>query len=207
MISRIEGELESIEQGRATLRCGHLSHEILVTASDSERLAEQVGQTISFHTLEYLEAQGQGTSFVPRLLGFSSSRDREFFELFTTVKGIGNRKALRSLQLPLGRIASAIAAGDTALLTSLPEIGRRTAETIIVDLKDRIDEFILEPGQVDEPVGPAAEIKAESIAVLVQLGESRTDARELVERAMAADPELETAEDVVTAAYRIKQLA
>ncbi len=154
MISRIEGELESIEQGRATLRCGHLSHEILVTASDSERLAEQVGQTISFHTLEYLEAQGQGTSFVPRLLGFSSSRDREFFELFTTVKGIGNRKALRSLQLPLGRIASAIAAGDTALLTSLPEIGRRTAETIIVDLKDRIDEFILEPGQVDEPVGP-----------------------------------------------------
>ncbi len=52
---------------------------------------------ITLTTFQYLESQGQGSSVIPRLVGFQSTAEREFFELFTTVKGIGNRRALRAM--------------------------------------------------------------------------------------------------------------
>jgi len=208
MISRVDGQLEAVGEGRALLRQGPTVLEILVPAGDEMRLAGQVGESVSFHTLHYLEGQGQGSSYWPRLIGFASPEERAFFELFTSVKGIGNRKALRSLQLPIGTIAEAISNRDVGLLVTLPEIGRKTAETIVVELKDKMDRFLGATLAV-EPKGPATgpgRLLVEAVAVLVQLGESRPVARQLVDRAIAADPALATADEVVTAALRLREL-
>src|SRR5262245_17157043 len=143
MINRIEGELiEVTPDGRALLRCEHMTYELFVPGADQQRLAAMTGQTVRFHTLYYLESQNQGASYTPRLIGFASPDDRAFFELFTTVKGIGNRKALRALQLPFGAVAAAIADKDIDLLKSLPEIGKRTAETIVAELSGKVDRFV-----------------------------------------------------------------
>ena len=209
MISQIEGELVALtEDGRALLRCDHCTYELMIPGADHQRLASMCGQNIRFHTLYYLENHNQGAAYIPRLIGFSSAQDRAFFELFTTVKGIGNRKALRALQLPFPDIASAIAQRDLDLLKSLPEIGKRTAETIVAELHGKVDRFVeLKPNAPAALNGQGDGLVHDATAVLVQLGEQRLIARQLVERAIAADPELDSAESVVAAAFRLKQLS
>jgi Holliday junction DNA helicase RuvA len=218
MISHLSGTLVAIEDGAAHVRTGELTYEVLVPAADSMALAARIGQPISFHTLHYLEGQGQGASFWPRLIGFQAPADRAFFELFTTVKGIGNRKALRALQLPFGQVAEAIAARDHALLQSLPEIGKRTAETICVELKGKVDPFVRGIGApaagaagksaaARGPITAGSKLMAaarDAVEVLVQLGHSKPAAREMVERVIARDdaPKDVTAESIVELALR-----
>ena len=109
MISRIAGTLVDVAEGTAEIECDGVWYRLFVPACDVQSLSVVVDDRVLFHTLHYLEAQGQGNTFLPRLIGFSSPEDRAFFELFTTVKGLGNRKALRALQLPFPRVAGAIA--------------------------------------------------------------------------------------------------
>ena len=212
MISRIEGRLVAIDRGRAHVQCGDLTYEVLVCAADQQRLAASIDETVNFHTLHYLEGQGQGTSFVPRLIGFDSETDRAFFELFTTVKGMGNRKALRALALPFGAIAEAIAARDVDVLKSLPEVGKRTAQTIVTELHEKVDRFVeLKPAPGGASASTAEEAARsglihDAVAVLTQLGEPQLQARQLAERALAADPTMDSPEDLVAAAYRLKEL-
>ena len=128
-----------------------------------------------------------------------------------------NRKALRALQLPCGTVAGAIAEKDVDLLKSLPEIGKRTAETIVAELSGKIDRFIeLKPtgakrDSANSAGGAANDARTElirdAVAVLVQLGEQKLIARQLVDRALAADKTLNTADQLMAAALRLKQLA
>ena len=221
MISRIEGVLEDVVEGVAEVRVGEgLVHELLVPACDAGELLTQQGRRVSFFTLHYLESQGQGSHFVPRLIGFSSREQRAFFELLTTVKGIGNRKALGAMQVSHGRMAEAIAAGDAKFLSTLPEIGKRTAESTIVELKGKLDPFLKDPSAtrralekgavaaaaavgaamaLAQPSGPAADAED----VLVALGEQRSQARQRIERVLAAaGVEALGADEIVTRALR-----
>jgi Holliday junction DNA helicase RuvA len=182
-------------------------------------LAARIGQPVRFHTLHYLEGQGQGSSFWPRLIGFQHASDRAFFELFTTVKGIGNRKALRALQLPFGRVATAIAERDHALLQSLPEIGKRTAEAICVELKGKVDPFVKGGGPAagSAPAGGKGAARGpitaegkllaaarDAVEVLAQLDHPKTIARDMVERVMAREdlPKDPTPDAIVELALR-----
>jgi Holliday junction DNA helicase RuvA len=218
MIARLEGELVAVAGGRALVRCGPLTYEVLIPACDEPALAAQIGTTARFQTFHYLESHGQGSSFTPRLIGFTDARDRAFFELFTTVKGMGNRKALRAIALPVPVIAEAIATKDLVLLKSLPEVGRRTAETIVAELHGKVDRFIefkpVAPARAGGPAGAADAIGSppgaggrrveveDAVAMLVQLGESSPEARLLIERIVRVDPGLATAGELVSAALR-----
>ena len=204
MISKITGTLDSVDQGRAMLTCGHVTYELLITAVDTQRLQAQQGEEIEFHTLHYLEAQSQGSSFVPRLVGFAAASDRSFFELFTTVKGVGTRRALRSLVVPVDQIAAAIAEKDIKFLITLPEIGKRTAESIVAELHGRVDVHLPEPNTTDKGAQVAAR---DAITMLCQLGESRPQARRLVAAALEDDPSLDSADRLVAAACQIKEHA
>lgn len=205
MIAHVEGILTLARGGRAHLVCGPVTLECLVATSDEERLAGQVGKRVALHTMLYLEGAGGGTSFAPRMIGFLDAEDRAFFELFTTVKGMGNKKALRALALPFGAVARAIADKDIDLLRSLPEIGKRTAETIVAELHGKVDQHIeLKPAEPGSTGGEESSLVNDVTSVLVQLGESRLDARSLIEKAIAANPELDTAESLIEAVYQIK---
>ncbi len=193
MICRITGVLEGVDGLALAVAptVGGVVYEVLAPAFLAERLRPQIGKSITLATVQYLESQGQGTSFVPRLVGFQAPRERAFFELFTTVKGIGNKKALRAMVMEPGVIARAIVARDAKALTQLPEIGKRMAETVIAELHGKVDSFLTD-GEVRE-LNAAAEGKPvpgqlepmveEAIAALVALGETRGDAEQMVTRA------------------------
>ena len=211
MIASIEGELLSAEDGVALLQVGALAYEVLVPAADVTALAGQRGATVRFVTLHYLEGQGQGSSFWPRLIGFRSAEDRDFFELFTTVKGIGVRKALRALQRPFAEVAAAIARRDEKALTALPEIGRKMAESIVVELKDKVARFTatatggMPTATVAATMAPAlAGAAGDAVIVLVQLGEARPQAERLVERALQVEGSQAAPEVLVAAALRMR---
>lgn len=146
MITRIEGTLERIGEDRALLAVGAVGYEVSIPAADVPRLQQRVGEVVVLHTLHYLESQGQGSSFWPRLIGFQTEADREFFELITSVKGIGVRRALRALTIPFPRVAEAIVRKDLGTLVALPEIGRKTAETMVLELRDKVERHAMRGG-------------------------------------------------------------
>jgi len=203
MIARITGRLESIADGAAVIDAGAgLWYEVMVPSCDVERLSRRAGQEVVLHTIHYLEGDpGRGMQ-QPRLIGFLNEADRGFFRLFTTVKGIGARRALRALVRSPGEVAAAIANKDAKFLVALPEIGKRTAEQIIAELSGRVDEFAGE--LAGEPAADLSEAAAEALAVLVQLGERRADALALIQRVLAVAPDLAGPEPIIQQVYRLK---
>ena len=203
MIAKVTGRLEHVAEGSALVDVGGgVSYEVLVAAADVERLSRRCGQEVALHTIHYIEGDLSRGAAVPRLIGFLSESDRDFFRIFTTVKGIGARKALRALIRPAGEVAAAVSAKDVKYLKALPEIGPRTAERIVAELHGKLDEFAGEAAAIGEVELPEA--GAEAVAVLVQLGERRADATALVERVLAVASNLEAPEEIIQHAYRLK---
>lgn len=208
MINRLAGMLEGIEGLEATVKPDGMGiwYQVLVPAYEAQRLRERVGKPITLYTIEYLEGQGVGSSFIPRILGFTSPQDRRFFELLTTVDGFGNKKALRAMAQDPAQIARAILSADAAWLTKLPEVGKKSAEKVILELKTKVDAFLTaeEVKGLDRsaagqpaPTGPVEE----AIAAIVQLGEDRPDAERMVRNAMARNKALKTTDQLIAAAY------
>jgi len=202
VITRIRGELVELTERSALLLVEAITYELFVPAANVPELLSKIGQPIEFFTLHYLEGQSQGSSFLPRLIGFSSERERAFFELFTTVKGIGNRKALRALVRPFAETATAIANRDTKSLTEMPEIGKRSAETIIAELHGKVDVFVGEIASTIEVTMPP--FSEDAILMLVQLGETKRDAKRLVQLAFGTKPEINTADQLVQISFQLK---
>ena len=202
MITRIRGELVELTERSALLLVEAITYELFVPAANVPELLRKIGQPIEFFTLHYFEGQSQGSSFLPRLIGFSSERERAFFELFTTVKGIGNRKALRALVRPFAETATAIANRDTKALTEMPEIGKRSAETIIAELHGKVDVFVGEIASTIEVTMPP--FSEDAILMLVQLGETKRDAKRLVQLAFGTNPEINTADQLVQISFQLK---
>ena len=202
MITRIRGELAELTEQSALIHVEAVTYELLVPAADVPALLTKIGMPVEFFTLHYFEGQSQGSSFIPRLIGFSSEQDRAFFELFTTVKGIGNRKALRALVRPFMETAAAIANRDSTALISMPEIGKRSAETIIAELHGKVDVFTLELTSTIEATMPAC--CEDAILMLVQLGETKRDAKQLVQRAFEIDSEITSADQLVQSSFQLK---
>jgi len=186
------------------------------------RLQEQVGQRVSLLTLHFVESQNQGATLLPRLAGFLSQRDRDFFELFTTCKGVGNKRALRAMSMEPAVIAMAIADRDIAQLQLLPEIGKRMAETIIATLHGKVDRFLAPPPgspaggtrgqsgtQAGGPPGSGSAggvtLARQALEVLIQLGEQRSTASIWIDQALR-DPQDRPADvqALIARVYRIK---
>ncbi len=222
MIAKLTGVLEDMAEGALLVRLeGGLTYEVLTPAYTAARLGASIGKPITLHTLYYLQSENQGNSFVPRLAGFLTAEDKAFFQLLTTVKGIGNRKALRAMALATSQIAAAIADRDAALLKSLPEVGRRTADTIIAELSGKVDAF-LQPATIrvtattGEDVASANDstlqgddagtrsLARETVEVLVQLGENRLQAMRWVEEALAGKDRPTQVQMLLTKVYQRK---
>jgi Holliday junction DNA helicase RuvA len=208
MISRMTGRLERLCEGVALIDLGAgFCYEVHVPACDVERLGHLSGQDVTLHTIHYLEGDPARGNLLPRLVGFLSETDREFFRVFITVKGIGIRKALRALARPMNEIAAAIVAKDVRALKDLPEIGPRMAERLATELADKVAAYA---GQAMPAAGAAgaaekmSEAAREAVTVLVQLGERRNDAVALVDRVLAVAPEASSTEAIIQAVYRLK---
>src|SRR5438874_7655170 len=191
MISALTGELRRVEDDRVHLQSGPILCELLVPAADVTELQASLGETLTFHTIFYLAGDPTRGGVEPTLIGFLRAADRAFFQLFTTVKGIGPRTALRALHVPIGEIAHAIESKDARFLVQLNGIGKRTAELIIAELSGKMKDFAVEYATSHGPaIGRKSTLEEDAIEALMALGERRHDAERLLERARQSNPAL-----------------
>jgi Holliday junction DNA helicase RuvA len=209
MIASLTGSLQHVDDDRIHLQVGPILYELLVPAADLNLLQAGVGEEMTFHTLLYLQGDANGGNLEPRLIGFLRREDKKFFEKFITVKGIGPKKALKALALPVGEIAHAIESKDARFLVELPEIGKRTAETIIAELSGKVKEFasaVPETSAMSLAGGRRTPIEEDAIQALIALGERRLDAEHLLERAKQLAPNSKTTNDLLREMLRMRTM-
>jgi holliday junction DNA helicase RuvA len=213
LISEITGEVlyDRIRRHSLLLRVDSVCYEVLVPSGIASRLRTtdntERKNPVTFYTIYYIDGAVGGGHLTPKLVGFLDPLDREFFEAFTTVPGVGFTRALKCLVRPMNEIALAIERGDTAFLEELPFVGAKTAERIVTELRGKMTKFALarslEPLSVEkESVG---ELKEEVLAVLEQLEYSRPEARRMVEEIFARHKGIRSTEDFLRLVFEKRQ--
>lgn len=209
MITKLTGVLTTLHDERARVQAGPLEYELLISEVGRRALAARLGQEVTLHTSHYLEAGAMQSRIVPRLIGFATEAELEFFELFCTVEKIGVKKALKAMARPIREIAEAIQRQDEKYVAKLPGLGAATAEKVVVGLKKKVAKFCLmraDSGGAEPAALPSHEelIVSEAREGLVNIGLSPSEARELVDRALAKGKKFETVEELLYAAYEAR---
>lgn len=203
MISRIKGIFETILDDHSVLvAVSGISYQILLPAITMKEVQENYhpGDSIMFTTIFEIETTQGFNNIAPRLVGFFSERDRKFFIKLVKVRDFGTKRAIRSLIVPFDQVASAIERADVDFLVTLPEIGRRSAEKIIAELKGKMTEFLSEDDAsadvfTDESELP--EYKREALLALQQMGYKRQEAHRMINNAMKRDPDISDSADLL----------
>lgn len=205
MIARIEGKLVTLDSDSALVQVGAVGYEVMLPSYCVSALSESIGTDIVLCTMEYFEGTPGRGNLIPRIVGFLNAGERDFFTKYTSVKGIGVKKGLRSLSVPIATIAAAIENGDDKMLLSLPGVGKRMAQHIIAELCGKLQSFA---AGAEVPGRREAEFKAfqaEALEILIAWGEKRNEVMELIELACKRHPDVKTAEELVPLVYRVKQ--
>ncbi len=206
MITNISGTLTQLAEDRATLQVGPLAYEVLIPDFVRRQLQANMGQEISLHTIFYLDGNPTQGRLSPCLVGFLNQVEREFFELFCSVDGVGAKKALRAMVRPVKDVATLIENQDVKGLSGLPGVGPATGERIIAKLRRKMPKFAL---LVTAESTPAEEgqrdIIEQTYLVLCNLGHSETDARRLLDSAVENGSDYQDVESLLQVVYQSSQ--
>ena len=203
MITKITGKLLAVEGDTATLQIDSFEYEVLIPDFNRRQLQTRIGQSVSLHTLHYLEGNAaHGGRLTPRLVGFLREVEREFFEMICSVDGVGVRKALRAMVRPVQDVAVLIEEQDAKALSALPGVGPATAERIIAKLRRKMPKFALLVG-LNEPQASDVEpnVVEDTFRALCSLGHSESDARRLIDTALGKKGRFKDVESLLRAIY------
>ena len=175
-----------VDREYLTLEIEAMHYEILISEMVRRQLSGSTGKESSLFTVHYLEGNPMQGRMKPRLVGFLTEAEREFFDLFCSVDGVGFRKALRAVVRPVREIARAIEDQDVKTLSTLPGIGEATSERIIAKLRRKVPKFAL---MVDHKI-PEKEVHADRTIVedvyqaLLSVGNTPESAKRMVDDAL-----------------------
>ena len=205
MIARINGKIVEKGANYLIVDVNGICYEVFLPAAVSERIDENVTKDGMISLITYHYLQVEPSKSVPMLIGFFNEIEKEFFEIFITVSGIGPRAALKALNKPISLIAQAIDAADIDFLKSLPGIGEQRAREIIAKLQTKIGKFGLIRDQgLEIKEQKIKNIEQEAMAVLMQLQYNKSEAQEMIKKALARQPQLQTTEELLNEVYRQK---
>jgi Holliday junction DNA helicase RuvA len=203
LITRITGLLALLAESELTLRVGAFEYEVLIPDFTRRQLQERIGEEVSLHTIEYLEGNPMQGRMTPRLIGFLSEVEREFFELFCSVDGVGVKKALRAMVRPVREVAMAIEEQDDKALAGLPGIGPAMSERIIAKLRRKVPKFaLLVAADTTRQADVETDVVRETYDVLRSLGHTESDSRRLIDAALAKKKKYKTVEELIQAIYQ-----
>lgn len=212
MITKIAGKVNRVLDEELRLQVGPLEYQVLVPEFVRRSLQHKVGEEIVLHTTEYLEGNPVQGRMVPRLIGFSSEAELEFFDLFCTVDKVGVRKAMKALVRPIREIADAIQRQDPKWLTTLPGVGPSTAEQIVATLRRKVTKFALMAPHTSEgaaaPAAPQAVVDGnvleDAYQALLSVGHGPQEARERLDKVLAGGKKFANVEEILLAIYQQK---
>ncbi len=203
MITKITGKLVRLQDDRLTLQIDAFEHEVLIPEFSRRQLQSEMNKEISLHTIQYLEGNPMQGRLTPRLIGFLTEAEREFFELFCSVDGVGARKALRAMIRPVREVAAAIEDKDGKVLSSMPGIGPATADRIIAKLRRKVPKFALMVAREEKgDAGAEPDVVSDTFEVLLTLGHSESDARHLLDTALDTKKKFKDTQALLEAIYQ-----
>ena len=208
MIVTIAGTLVRVSETAVTIEAAPFEYEVLVADYTRRMLQNSIGQKTRLHTLDYIEGNAQGGRLTPRLIGFMTEPERQFFDLFCSVDGVGVKKALRAMVRPVKELAVLIEEQDAKGLSALPGVGPATSERVIAKLRRKMPRFALmveRQAVTSENAGKgtaASAVISETFDALITLGHSEADARKLIDETMAGGKKFKDTESLLTAIYQ-----
>ena len=202
MITKLTGKIVRVDGDALNMAIDAFEYQVLIPEFVRCQLQNRLGETIGLHTVEYLEGNPTQGRLVPRLVGFLNEVEREFFELFCSVDGVGVRKALRAMVQPVADVATSIENQDVKALAALPGIGPATAERVIAKLRRKVPKFALLVTRqvVDEALAPR-NVVDQTFDVLRSLGHSESDAKRLLESVLGSKKKFKDVQSLLQAIY------
>jgi Holliday junction DNA helicase RuvA len=202
LITRIKGNLAQVDDDAATIVAGAFDYQVLIPDFVRRQLQQRLGTDVSLHTVHYLEGTAAHGRLTPRLVGFLSEVEREFFEMFCSVDGIGVRKALRAMVRPVRDVAALIADQDAKGLAALPGIGPAMAERVIAKLRRKMCKFALIAAREDVGTDQVEhDVVQDTFLLLTQLGHGESEARRLLDETLATKQRFKDVDSLLHAVY------
>ncbi len=206
MITKISGKLVALDDDAATLSIPPMEYEVLIAEFTRRHLQSQLKKEVVLHTIHYMDGNvTSGGRLTPRLVGFLSTAERDFFELFCSVDGVGVKKALRAMTQPVQDTAIMIEQQDAKGLSGLPGVGPATAERIIAKLRRNMPKFALLVRR-ETPSGEKIKdgVVEDTYQALLALGHNESDARQLIEQALASGDKFKDVEAMIQGIHKKK---
>lgn len=196
MIAYLKGELAWKGQDRCVIDVGGVGYEVEISAQTLDKLpaAESELKLLIYHHI---------TDNDQRLFGFVSDKEKNLFERLITVKGIGPKLALTILSgLPAKALIEAIVMQDTSSLSSISGIGKKTAERMVLELKDKL--FDESQPSVVTGSSHSRSKREEAASALEALGFSKRDSGRVVNQITGKDPDASISDIVKQALSELK---
>ncbi len=188
MIAHLRGKLLSKRPNRVVIEAGGVGYEVFIPVSTFYDLGE-VATEVSLQIYSYVRQE----SF--SLYGFRTEREKNLFEKLLSVSGIGPKLAVTILSgLEVEVLIPAIRNGEVATLVHVPGVGRKTAERLVLELKDKLADVVPESvGRQQAPVAKPETVEDEVLSALINLGYARPAAENALSdvRAQGADGDFE----------------
>lgn len=190
MITFLEGKLEDKQPTRIVLNVGGVGYEVFIPLSSYDRLPVP-GAACRILTYHHVREDAH------ILFGFISAGERRMFELLLGISGIGPKIALSALSgLSVRELKAAVVENDIKRLNSISGIGRKTAERMIIELRDKLSQGeAMEALTGSEEPGPKDLRMRDAVLALISLGYKQSDAQKMVRDVLAtvgADTEVES---------------
>ena len=200
MIGRLTGLLAAKRAPQILVDCNGVGYEADVSMTTYYQLPE-VGETVSVWT--HLQIKDDAHS----LIGFTTELERKLFRQLIRVNGVGPKMALTILSgINNQEFAQCITQNDVATLTRLPGVGKKTAERLIIEMRDKVDEFAAAGSLTSSDVlpvpGSAHSFKNEAIEALQALGYKPLDAEKMVKKVEQAGDDIDSASSLIRKALQ-----
>ena len=189
MIAYVRGILVEKEPTRAVIEAGGVGYELLIPISTYEKLPRtgDEAKLVAYHCVREDDEI---------LFGFATADERELFGKLTAVSGVGPKIALAILSgSSVSELALAISGGDAKRLSAIKGVGKKTAEKICVELRDKVSSlaFVGRGGAVATPIA------RDALAALRALGFNEETSAKMVTDVLAKSPEIDTVEQIIKA--------
>jgi Holliday junction DNA helicase RuvA len=178
MIALLRGQLIAKGPNQAVIDCGGVGYDATISVATFSALPAE-GLEARLHIYTHVREDQIA------LFGFAEPNEKRVFEKLLTISGIGPKLAITVLSgIDTDRLVSAIRAGDHASLTRIPGIGKKTAERMVLELKDKLDDIAVASAPSSSSFGPAGD---DALSALMNLGYARPVAQRAIETAIAKD--------------------
>jgi len=206
MISQISGRIKKRKPSSLIIDVNGISYEVLVPPCVMKGVENSAADDGSITLITYHYYQMDPSKAIPVLVGFLNEIEKDFFEQFITVSGVGPKAACRALTISISAIADAIDKADLKVLKSLPGIGDQKAREIVAKLQGKVGKFGLIQDRFDGQAEAGKEnIKDEALNVLLQLQYKKNEAKDMIDNAIKRNPKIATCEEILNEVYKGKR--